>query len=114
VAPRALKLKIVSDYNLYNLITGYYPLRLCATVDEELRRMTAWEVTEIKEFLKGRGLDWLAKHIVPKCQIAGFCLEQTTCGAVRGLVSDYDENFHKEMHADLETKFQAILKELQI
>ena len=112
VAPRALKLKIVQDYNLYNLITGYYPLRLCATVDEELRRMTIWEVKAIREYLSGRGMDWLAKHMVPKCQAAGFCLEPATCGAIRGLVPDYDEEFHKNMHADLEAKFQEVLKDL--
>ena len=112
VAPRALKLKIVQDYNLYNLITGYYPLRLCATVDEELRRMTIWEVAAIKEYLKQKGLGYIAKHIVPKCQEAGFCLESATCGAVKALVPGYDDAFHKEMHADLEAKFQDVLKEL--
>jgi hypothetical protein len=112
VVPRALKLKIVSDYNLYNLITGYYPLRLCATVDEELRRMTIWEVAAIKDYLNNKGLDWLARHIVPKCYEAGFCLEPATCGSVKGLVPDYDDVFHKEMHADLEAKFQDILNKL--
>jgi hypothetical protein len=112
VAPRALKLQIIQDYNLYNLITGYYPLRLCATVDEELRRMTIWEVAAIKDYLDKKDLGWLAKHIVPKCQEAGFCLEGSTCGAVKALVPDYDENFHKEMHADLEIKFKNILNEL--
>lgn len=112
VAPRALKLQIIQDYNLYNLITGYYPLRLCATVDEELRRMTIWEVAAIKDYLNKKNLGWLAKHIIPKCQEAGFCLEGSTCGAVKALAPDYDENFHKEMHADLETKFKNILNEL--
>jgi len=112
VVPRGLKLDVVQDYNLYNLIAGYYPLRICSTVEEELRRFSLKEVVAIKNLLQEKGLGWLAAAIVPKCHAAGFCLEQKCCGAVKSLTTGYDDAFHGEMHADLESKFQKILNEL--
>ena len=112
VVPRGLRLNTVQDYNLYNLIAGYYPLRICSTAEEELRRLSIKEVVAIKNLLQQKGLDWLGRHIVPKCHCAGFCLEDKCCGAVSGLTSGYNEAFHKEIHRDLEDKFQAVLKNI--
>jgi thymidylate synthase ThyX len=113
VVPRGLKLNVVQDYNFYNLITGYYPLRICSTAEEELRRLSLKEVVAIKNLLQQKKLEWMGKHIVPKCHCAAFCLEQECCGAIKGLVNDYDETFHKEIHNDLELKYQKILEEIQ-
>jgi len=113
VVPRGLKLNMVQDYNLYNLIAGYYPLRICSTAEEELRRLSLKEVVAIKNLLQEKGLDWLGRHIVPKCHCAGFCLEHNCCGAIKGLVPDYDEESHQEMHRDLEAKFQAVLNDIK-
>lgn len=110
--PRALKLQMVCDYNLYNLIAGYYPLRVCATVDEELRRITIKETKSIKEYLNARGLRVLADAMVPKCFAAGFCLEQNTCGKVKELDVDYDLSQHRQMHNDLEKKYREILESI--
>jgi len=112
VVPRGLKLDMVQDYNLYNLIAGYYPLRICATAEEELRRASIKEATAIKNLLQEKGMDWLGRHIVPKCHCAGFCLENNCCGAIKGLMRDYDESFHAQMHRGLETKFQSVLNNL--
>jgi hypothetical protein len=109
VVPRGLKLSVVSDYNFYNLIAGYYPLRICSTVEEELRRLSLKEVVAIKNLLQQKGLDWLAWHITPKCQCTGFCLESVCCGVVNNLVKDYDEESHKDIHRDLEIKFRQVL-----
>lgn len=112
VVPRGLKLSIVQDYNLYNLIAGYYPLRICATVEEELRRLSIKEVVAIKGLLQEKGMDWLSWHIQPKCYCSGFCLEENTCGMVKNLTKDYDQDFHEEMHKELELEFKSILNNI--
>jgi len=112
VVPRGLRLNTVQDYNFYNLIAGYYPLRICSTAEEELRRLSIKEVVAIKNLLQQKGLDWLGRHITPKCHCAGFCLEDKCCGMIANLTAGYDEKFHKEIHSDLESKFQSVLKNI--
>ena len=104
IIPRGLKLDVFQDYNFYNLIAGYYPLRICSTAEEELLRLTVKEIAAIKKLLKKKKLEWLAKHIVPKCETVGFCLEEKSCGRIKQAVKDYSEDFHKEMIKDLEKK----------
>jgi len=87
-------------------------LRICSTAEEELRRLSIKEVVAIKNLLQQKGLDWIGRHIVPKCHCAGFCLEDRCCGMVANLTAGYDENFHKEIHNDLEAKFQSILQNI--
>jgi thymidylate synthase ThyX len=112
IVPRGLKLDVLQDYNFYNLIAGYYPLRICPTAEEELRRLTAKEIVAIKKLLKQKGLSWLAEHLVPKCHVTGFCLEEKPCAMIKSLVPDYNEKFHQEMMRDLEKKFQENFKKL--
>jgi len=108
--PRAVKIDILQSYDLYNLLTGYYPLRLCQTAEEEMRRNTKREVRQIKKLLEEKGYGWLNKFIAPKCELVGFCLEEKTCGHIKNLIKDYDEEFHNEMKKDLENKFREVLK----
>lgn len=110
--PRAVKIDILQEYDFYNLLAGYYPLRLCSTAEEEMRRNTSREVVEIKKALDKRGYGWLNKFIVPKCQILGFCPEEKTCGLIKKRVRDYDKNFHREMKEELKNKFKENLKRL--
>ncbi len=110
--PRAVKIDILQEYDLYNLLTGYYPLRLCQTAEEEMRRNTLKEVLEIKKALTKRGYGWLNKFIVPKCQIVGFCPEEKSCGMILNAVKNYNEKFHQEMKEELKNKFQENLKKL--
>lgn len=112
IIPRGLKIDVLQDYNFYNLIAGYYPLRICSTAEEELRRLSIKEVTAIKKLLNQKGLGWLAEHIVPKCHVVGFCLEEKTCPMIKSLVPNYNERFHEEMKKDLENKFKENLKNL--
>lgn len=112
MVPRGIKLNIVQHYNLYNLIAGYYPLRLCTTAEEELRRLSISEVNAIKSLLHQENMDYLAWHIAPKCYDVGFCLEQNCCGKIGNLITNYDADFHKAIHKDLEQKFQTIVKNL--
>jgi thymidylate synthase (FAD) len=105
VVPRGVKFDVLQEYNLFNLVDGYYPLRLCSTAEEEMRRISAEEVKVIKRLLGNQGAD-LADHIVPKCQIVGFCPEEKTCGVIRQLRSDYTEEVHQEMLQHLEKKFR--------
>jgi hypothetical protein len=112
VVPRGLKLNMVQDYNLYNLIAGYYPLRICSTAEEELRRASIKEVVAIKNLLQDKGLEWLGRHIVPKCHCAGFCLEEKCCGMVKNLTAGYDGKFHEAIHASLEEKFRQVFNNI--
>jgi len=110
--PRAVKIDILQDYDLYNLLTGYYPLRLCPTAEEEMRRNSLKEVSEIKKTLKERGYGWLNKFIGPKCQIFGFCPEEKKCSMILSSVRDYNEKFHQEMKAELKNRFKESLRNL--
>jgi hypothetical protein len=110
--PRAVKIDILQEYDLYNLLTGYYPLRLCQTAEEEMRRNTTKEVLQIKKILTERGYGWLNKFIVPKCQIVGFCPEEKSCPMILSVVKNYNEKFHQEMKEELKKKFQENLKNL--
>ncbi|KPJ71557.1 hypothetical protein AMJ50_01555 [Parcubacteria bacterium DG_74_3] len=110
--PRGLKIDILQEYDLYNLLTGYYPLRLCQTSEEEMKRNTWIEVKQIKKALSQKRYGWLNEFIIPKCQIVGFCPEEKSCGIIKRLIKNYSENFHQEMKKDLEKKFEEKFKNL--
>ncbi len=110
--PRAVKIDILQEYDLYNLLTGYYPLRLCSTAEEEMRRNTWEEVGQIKKILSKKGLGWLNKFIGPKCEAMGFCPEVKSCFHIKKLVKNYNEKFHQEMKDDLKKKFRHNLNNL--
>ncbi len=110
VIPRAVKINVFQSYDLYNLIAGYYPLRLCSTVEEELRSLTIKEAATIKGILKKNNLDFLAKHISPKCYATGFCPEREKCRIINSLVPYYDEKLHNEMTDFLNKEFQKFRK----
>jgi len=112
VVPRAVKIDILQEYDLYNLLTGYYPLRLCQTAEEEMRRNTAREAALVKKELAKRGYGWLNKFIGPKCGIIGFCPEENYCPMILTSVKNYNEKFHQEMKTELKNKFQENLKNL--
>lgn len=110
--PRAVKIDVLQDYDLYNLLAGYYPLRLCATADEEIRRNTIKEADMIQKILREKGYGWLNKFIGPKCEIVGFCPEEKCCFYIKKSVKQYDQQFHKEMKEILKNKFAENLKKL--
>lgn len=110
--PRAVKIDILQDYDLYNLLTGYYPLRLCQTAEEEMKRNTIREVKQIKEAIKKSRNAWLNDFIGPKCEIVGFCPEEKSCGHIKGKVKGYSDAFHKEMKENLRRRFEEKLKSL--
>jgi len=110
--PRAVKNDILQEYDLYNFLTGYYPLRLCQTAEEEMRRNSLREVAQIKNALTEKGLGFLNNFIVPKCQIIGFCPEEKYCPMVLSSVKNYNKKFHREMKEELKKKFEENLKKL--
>ena len=110
--PRAVKIDILQEYDLYNLLAGYYPLRVCRTAEEEMRRNSLKEVVEIKKALIKKGLGFLNKAIVPKCQIVGFCLEDKTCPMIYNSVKKYNEKLHQEMGIELKKHFEKNLRNL--
>lgn len=113
IIPRAVKIDILQEYDLYNLLIGYYPLRLCSTAEEEMRRNTLNEVKQIKKALTKIGHSWLNKFIAPKCESIGFCPEVKSCFYIKNLVKNYNEKFHQEMKQELKKKFKANLNNLE-
>jgi len=113
VMPRGVRVDIIQNYDLYNLIGGYYTLRTCSTAEVQLRQMTLIEMVKIKATLVKNGLSNLAKIMVTKCHIPGFCLEEKNCQVIKGLVKDYDETFHEEMKAQLDEEFDQNLSKLK-
>ncbi len=110
--PRAVKIDILQEYDLYNLLAGYYPLRICPTAEEEMRRNSLREVGQIKSLLTKRGLGFLNRFIIPQCQIVGFCLEDKSCPMIFNSVKNYNEKFHQEMRTELKKQFKKNLKNL--
>jgi len=110
--PRGVKTDILQEYDLYNILAGYYPIRLCTTADEEMRRNTLTEVALLKTAFSKKGFDWLNRFLIPKCQMMGFCPEEKNCQMILGAVKNYNEKFHQEMKNDLKNKFQESLKNL--
>jgi len=110
--PRATKIDILQQYDLYNLLTGYYPLRLCPTAEEEMLRNSLREVSQIKKTLTKKGYGWLNKFIAPKCESIGFCPETRSCFRIKRLVKHYNDRFHHEMKKELIKRFERNLKNL--
>jgi len=110
--PRAVKIDILQDYDLYNFLTGYFPLRLCSTAEEEMKRKTLIEAAAIKKALVSRGYKWFAELLEPKCCIVGFCPEEKSCGYIKKMVKDYSDEFHKEMQDNLQERFGRKLADL--
>ena len=104
IIPRAIYLRVLQRYDLYNLLLGYYPLRLCSTAEEEMLRLTEAEVKDIKRILKQKGIGWLGRYIQPKCHFIGFCPEKNFCLKIRKSVPAYNQRLHQKMHAELEKR----------
>jgi len=113
IVPRAVKLDILQEYNLYNLLSGYYPVRTCSTVEEHLQSMTLKELLAIQKKLRELGQDEVAQAMKIKCELVGFCLEEKSCGRVKKSVPDFDDEFHKAMFDSLEKGFQQNLREIE-
>lgn len=109
IIPRALRIDMIIDCNFYNLISGYYPLRLCTKAEEQLRRVTREETEEMKLKFKDSGLDWLNWHLRPKCYNVGFCPEEKSCFMIKKDESYYDDLIHEEMEKDLDAKFEKLM-----
>jgi thymidylate synthase ThyX len=106
IIPRGVRIDVLQDINFYNLLTGYFPLRLCSTADEQLRRVTRDEAVKIKAELAKIGLDYLNWHIEPKCYTTGFCPEKNCCWLIKKAVKYYDETVHEEIKNNIEELFE--------
>ena len=112
LVPRGVKIDILQEYDLYNLLTGYYPLRTCSTAEEEMFRNSWREAQQIKKALKEKGLGFLNQFVAPKCHIMGFCPEQKSCSLILPAVKNYNEKFHQEMKENLKKQFEENYKKL--
>ena len=108
--PRGVRIDLLQEYNLFNLISGYFPLRTCQTAEVQLRQISRIEVIKIKQLLKKKGLVNIAQLIATKCHIPGFCLEEKNCPIINSLLPKYDELWHKEMQKQLDDDFEKKLK----
>ena len=112
VMPRGVRIDLIQNYDLHNLICGYYPLRTCSTAEAQLRPMALKEMAKIKKILTANGLPTIAKLMMTKCNIPGFCLEEKNCSVIKGLVKDYSEEYHEELKGQLDSQFEKKLAEL--
>ncbi len=101
IIPRGLRIGVCQSYNLYNLIAGYYPLRLCSTAEEQLLKLSQQEAGAIRTLFNKQGWPELAEAMSVKCHHTGFCHEEKFCGQIKTLVKDYDEEFHRQVAASL-------------
>lgn len=108
--PRGLRIDLLQEYDLFNLISGYYPLRTCSTAEIQLREITRIEMAKIKTMLTKKGYPNLSKLIMTKCHIPGFCLEETHCPMIKGQIRNYDEKMHEEAKAQLDEEFEKMIK----
>jgi hypothetical protein len=109
IIPRALRIKMIQEYNLFNLIDGYYSLRSCVTADEQIFKETKGELREIKKALRKKGLASLADLMEPKCVVSGFCPEEKTCGYIKKFIPSYNQELHVAMKDCLEEELQKKL-----
>lgn len=112
VIPRAIKIDVLQEYNLYNLISGYYPLRLCSTAEEEMKLNTVKEAELIKAELKKRKLGYISDLIGPKCEMMGFCPEEKSCFHIKTKVKTYKPQVHQRMKMELNKATEKTLKDL--
>jgi len=112
VIPRGIYLNVLQKYDLYNLLFGYYPLRLCSTAEEEMLRLTEIEVKKIKKILQQKNMGWLGKYIAPKCHLIGFCPEKNFCSKILKTAPGYNLKAHRAQHAGLKRRFQERLKKI--
>jgi thymidylate synthase ThyX len=112
VIPRAIRITMFQEYNMYNILDGYYSLRSCPTADEQIYRQTKEELKQIKQKLKRKKLSYLNDIIEPKCNVSGFCPEEESCGYIKKQVRWYNQKFHESMKDDLEARFMKKLEKL--
>lgn len=112
IIPRALRIDVLQKFDFYNLLVGYYPLRLCTTAEQEMHALTVEESNQLIKLLKKKKLGSLAKQIVPKCHLTGFCPEENFCGQIKLFNKKYNQNLHKKMHRGLEKRFDKNLKSI--
>lgn len=108
VIPRGIRLKVLQEYNFFNLVAGYYPLRLCNTVEPQLRNITSQEIFILKKELEKQNMAWLNPLLVPKCYLTGFCPEASFCSLIKLQQKNYNEAFHKEMKEELEKRARSV------
>jgi len=109
VVPRAIKIDVFQSYNLFNLIDGYYPLRLCSSAEEQMLRNSLIEADQIKKLLLKLKLTDLADLIGPKCGCIGFCPEEESCGRINKYVKFYDQSIHTVLKEDLVREYKKRL-----
>ncbi len=91
--PRGIRVTIQKQFDLYNILEGYMPLRCCTTAESEMRETTNQEIDGLKTILPAYIID----NIGPKCANNGHCLEPKTCGKIKNWVGfDYTQEVHEK------------------
>ncbi len=108
--PRALKIDVLQEYDLYNLLCGYFPLRACSKAEEFLQRTTWQEINLIKKEFEKRKIKALSELLGPKCFLLGFCPEKNWCPLIKKVNKNYNHHFHQEMFKTLENFYEKFLE----
>ncbi len=109
VVPRGIRLRVVKEYDLWNILDGYLPLRTCKTAEAEMYE-TSWKEFRIIEKKFPRLRDLLG----PKCHAVGFCLENEEnykkCQKANLVNKEYDVETHNKFNvkriSDIEQKLK--------
>jgi len=96
IIPRGLMLNVHKRFNLFNIIDGYLPLRLCGTAEPEIQELSRKEAKLI-----GQLVPQLEGLIGPKCHTSGFCPESLKshkgCKRINSVVGFYDDGVHRRI-----------------
>lgn len=116
IIPRGLKIGNEKTLDLYNLMFGYFSLRLCGTAEEEMKRMSQQEFKLIQDSFE---IPSQIKSLIrPKCGYVGFCLEPwakcKNCMQVQKYIPfEYTEQAHIQFESARKENINAILESLK-
>ncbi len=97
IIPRGIKVNVYKRLNLFNIIDGYLPLRLCGTAEPEIQ-----QISRLEEKAIGAIVPELEPLIGPKCLTSGYCPEPSKsyggCKKIHTHVGLYNKRFHKKIN----------------
>lgn len=109
VIPRGIRTGVTKKWDFYNLTTGYASLRLCASAEPEMKRITEKEMRLIKG---AKGFpEYMGGLLVPKCGYVGFCPDNhKTCEIVKRFDPSYTLEENKELKKEIAEQIRINLR----
>ena len=102
IVPRNIRVRTLENYDLKNLISLEFPLRLCEKCEPE-RYAASWRKREAI----AKAVPELEYFLQPKCNV-GFCTEGNYCGRIVPIRS-YNPELHKRTQQEMLKRAKRIL-----